>query len=210
MTSSAHDRLREELAAAGLPPGSAVAWSSPAPDSPPPPEGPWVIVPHEGWAVGGVSRGAFRPYAITDALEDAIALAVDLLGPPRYPPVQRGMDVPERGRSTARGIVSRAMERGGQAGPADLEPGDVLDVLGSLTGHHVFAWGTPFAHRSQPPPMATAASYHQFEVRSALTLATEGLVGPWFEQPGGGPMVVLGHPIRWHLDHGELVELIDV
>lgn len=168
-----------------------------------------MIVPHDGWAVGGVSRGAFRPYAIVDSIEQAVELTIDLLGPPRFPPVLRGLDVPDRGRSTAEGNLARTLRRSGKPAAADLEPGDVLDLKGTLSGHHLFAWGTPFPQRSQPPTMATSTPYHQFEVRSQLSLSTEGIAPAWFQQPGGGAMVALGYPVRWHLDHGELVELID-
>lgn len=158
--------------------------------------------------VGGVSRGAFRPYGGVADLDAAIDLVLELLGPPRHPPVQARLELLTRGQATAHGIHARTLARRGQQGPCGLQPGDVVDLIGWPSGHHVFALGTPFPLRSQPPSLA-GAPYLRYEVRAPLSLAQEGLVAPWFEQPGGGPMISLGYPVRWHLDAGELAEIVD-
>lgn len=81
-----------------------------------------------------------------------------------------------------------------------MHPGDQLDCFGLETGHHLYALGTPFHQRSQPPTDA-GAPYVTFEVLGPLPpTATEGVAAPWFEQPGGGAMVVLDRPIRWYVD----------
>lgn len=207
-----HDRLRATLAELlperGHHVDSVVVVAPPERGSPVPPEGPWVVVPQEGYAVGGVSRGSFRPYAWVDTEDEAVELVLTLLGPTADPPAPTLDDLRERGRATSRGIHERTTGRGGAAGPAGLVPGDVLDQVGSPSGHHLFALGTPFPMRSQPPSQV-GGPYHRYEVRAPLSLAQEGVVAPWFEQPGGGAMVVLGYPVRWHLDQGELVELVD-
>ncbi|QFG69687.1 TNT domain-containing protein [Ornithinimicrobium pratense] len=211
MTSD-HDRLRATLAdlltQRGHPHDVVVVTAPPVPGSPVPPEGPWVVVPQEGFAVGGVSRGSFRPYAWVRTEQEVVELVLTLLGPTAYPPVPAGENLLDRGRATSRAIQERTARRGGAAGPAELAPGDLLDQVGAASGHHLFALGTPFPMRSQPPG-EVGGPYHRYEVRAPLSLAQEGVAAPWFEQPGGGAMVVLGYPVRWHLDQGELVELLD-
>lgn len=210
--SADHDRLRatldDLLTERGHPVDRVVVAAPPERGSPLPPEGPWVVVPQEGYAVGGVSRGSFRPYAWVGSAEEVVELALTLLGPSSQPSVPVAGDPLERGRATSRGIHERTAGRGGAAGPAGLVPGDLLDQVGTASGHHLFALGTPYPMRSQPPGEA-GGPYHRYEVRAPLSLAQEGVVAPWFEQPGGGAMVVLGYPVRWHLDRGELVELVD-
>lgn len=202
------EQLREALRAHGHHDGSAVVVGRPEPGSPPPPEGPWVLVPRDGWMVGGLSRGAFRPYGAVADLDAAIDLVLELLGPPRHATVRASAELLARGQATGPAIHARTLARDGRQGPCELQPGDVVDLLGWPSGHHVFALGTPFPLRSQPPSLA-GAPYHRYAVRAPLSLAREGLVSPWFEQPGGGPMVSLGYPVRWHLDAGELTEIVD-
>ena len=80
----------------------------------------------------------------------------------------------------------------------------MLDFYGAETSHHLFAFGTPFQNRSHPPS-DVGAPYFAFEVTEPLPEAvTEGIAVAWFEQPGGGAMVVLDRPIRWYVDHGHL------
>lgn len=112
----------------------------------------------------------------------------------------------ERGRRTGAAIIRRVEARGGAAGPAELVPGDLLDLVGTDSGHHLFALGTPFPQRSQPPTEA-GGPYHRYEVRELPPGTREGVVAPWFEQPGGGAMVVLQRPVRWAVDHGYLTEI---
>lgn len=59
-----------------------------------------------------------------------------------------------------------------------------LATAAAETGHHLYALGTP------------------------MPGAMEGVAAPWFEQPGGGAMVVLERPVRWYVDQGYLVELV--
>jgi hypothetical protein len=86
-------------------------------------------------------------------------------------------------------------------------PGDLLDSVGLETVHHVYALGTGFAQRSQPPTDVNAP-YFAFEVAKDLPeTVNEGVAAPWFGQRGGGPMVVLDRPVRWYVDQGLLVPL---
>ena len=80
--------------------------------------------------------------------------------------------------------------------------------MGHESGSQLFALGTPFAWRSQPPDMV-GAEYHRYRVLAELPEAQEGRAAAWFDQPGGGAMVVAERPVRWYLDHGYLVEITD-
>jgi hypothetical protein len=183
-------------------------YLSPPPtrDTPPPPEGPWVIVPtHGGYAVGGVGRGRFAAYDQTPTIAEAAALVVHLLQTPATSePAADGLD--GAGAETARSIKERTTSRGGAAGPAQLVPGDVLDLTGAETGHHLYALGTPMPERSAPP--SEIGEYHRYRVLRPLPGAQEGVAAPWFEQPGGGAMVVCERPARWYVDQGFLIELV--
>ncbi len=202
------ERLSEALSAAGADPAAAVLVGPPDPSSPPPPEGPWVVVPFDGsFVVGGFSRGAFRDYATVGSFDDAEELALRLVtAPAAHRPA--GADLEQRGAETAVGVRARTAAAGGVAHPADLAPGDVLDLLGPETAHHLYALGTPYPERAQPPS-DVGAPYHRYEVLRPLPDAQEGLAAAWFEQPGGGAMVVLARPVRWYVDQGLLVELVD-
>lgn len=199
--------VRDRLAAADLPPQSVYVSGPPTPNAPAPPEGPWIIVPWQGgYAVGGLGRGKLAIYAVAPGADEAADLVVHLLTTPAPSEPSPPDDVLDAaGAETAERIRSRTASRNGAAGPAQLTEGDVLDVLGPETGHHLYALGTPYPQRSQPP--SEGGEYHRYAVRGALSEAQEGVAAPWFEQPGGGAMVLLPHPIRWHVDQGELVEL---
>ncbi|GAA5163789.1 TNT domain-containing protein [Ornithinimicrobium tianjinense] len=201
--------LSDALRQAGHPASAAVVCPPPDRTAPLPPEGPWVVLPLEGWSVGGVSRGAYRPYRHLTEGHEVIALVLGLLSPTTSPRGVDRTDLAERGRRTARAIAARCLERQGAAGPAALAAGDVIEVVGTPSAHHAYAYGTPFEHRSLPPT-ALGAPRHVYEVRSALSLSTEGLTAAWFEQPGGGPMVALGYPVQWHVEQGELLEVTPV
>lgn len=198
--------LADALAQAGLPDGAVVLAPAPEPDAPQPPEGPWLVVPFGSrFVVGAVGRGKFAPYETLWTLDDAVRLAVGLAAAP-LPPGQVPTDeaLRERARATAAAIVDRTRERGGAAGPTRVGPGDLLDVVGLETGHHLYALGTAFARRSQPPTDLNAP-YFAFEVAKDLPeTVNEGVAAPWFGQPGGGAMVVLDGPLRWYVDHGLL------
>lgn len=207
---SDEERLAAALLEAELPDDSAVLVEPPTPDAPPPPTGPWVVVPWQGsYVVGGYGRGQFVAYGAAPDLDAAIALVVRLVGEPgasRTTPDEDALRT--RGEQTAAAVHERARTRGGQAGTAMLEPGDVLDLVGPETGHHLYALGTPWPERCQPPT-EIGGPYHRYEVLTAVPDATEGVAAPWFEQPGGGAMVVLQHPVRWYVDQGHLVELVE-
>jgi hypothetical protein len=197
--------VRDRLAEAGLPPQSVFVSGPPTPDAPPPPEGPWVIVPWEGgYAVGGLGRGRFAIYAVVAAVE-AADLVVRLLSVPAES-VAAPAGVEAAGAETARGIKERTAARGGAAGAAQLGPSDVLDTTGPETGHHLYALGTPMPERSAPP--TEWGQPRRYRVLQPLPGAQEGVAAPWFEQPGGGAMVVTERPIRWYVDQGHLVELV--
>ncbi len=202
--------LADALRAADLSADAAFLVDPPTPDAPPPPTGPWVVVPWEGsHVVGGYERGQFVAYGAAPDLDTAIGLVVRLVGEPAAArPAPDDEALRTRGRQTATGVQDRSRTRGGQAGTAMLQPGDVLDLIGPETGHHLYALGTPWPQRSQAPTEIGGA-YHRYEVLAALPDASEGVAAPWFEQPGGGAMIVLTHPVRWYVDQGHLVELVD-
>jgi hypothetical protein len=186
----------------------AVVWAD-SPEDPgarQPPHGPWLLVSYGAQVlVGGMGRGKFATYEALWTVEDAIDLAVRLAASP-LPPMQRDATDLERaaGERTTAGILARTAERGGSPGPTALGVGDMLDFYGAETSHHLFAFGTPFQNRSQPPS-DVGAPYFAFEVTEPLPEAvTEGIAVAWFEPPGGGAMVVLDRPIRWYVDHGHL------
>ena len=178
-------------------------------DGPTPPPGPWVLVrppdTHGAWTVGGVSRGQFRPYGQAPDQQAATDLVIQLLAPPAHS-IPATEELTARGQATGQAILARTRARDGAPGPAGTVPGDVLDVVGTDTGHHLFALGTLFPHRSQPPTDA-GGPYTRYQITAPLSNAQEGVVAPWFDQPGGGPMIVLPHPIRWHIDHHQLTPL---
>lgn len=194
------------LEAAGVRPDRVFLSRPPTPDAPAPPEGPWVIVPTPaGYAVGGVGRGRFAAYDQVPTIAEAAALTVRLLTTPApSDPAPGGLDA--AGADTARSIKERTAARGGAAGPAQVAAGDVLDLTGPETGHHLYALGTPMPERSAPP--SEYGEYHRYRVLRPLPGAQEGVAAPWFEQPGGGAMVVAERPARWYADQGYLVELV--
>ncbi|MCW2794495.1 MAG: hypothetical protein JWO76_3593 [Nocardioides sp.] len=194
------------LEGAGLSPDRVYLSPPPTADAPAPPEGRWVIVPAGAeYAVGGVGRGRFATYALATTIEDAGALVVRLLQTPAASiPAPAGVEA--AGAATAQRIKERTAARGATAGPAAVGAGDALDLTGAETGHHLFALGTPMPERSAPP--SEWGDYHRYLVQGPLPGAMEGVAAPWFEQPGGGPMVVLERPARWYVDRGYLVELV--
>jgi hypothetical protein len=202
------DELRLELSDRGLTESVEVVKATSA-DGPIPSEGRWVVVVSEGaFHVGGMTMGRFRHY---ESFEDA-RLAVDVLqrlvqgrGPVELAPDPQ--ELARRGQVTGQGIVERTRQRG-TAGEPGVGPGDVLDRVGHESGSQLFALGTPFAMRSQPPDMV-GVEYHRYRVVDGLPDAREGTAVAWFGQPGGGAMIVAEHPVRWYLDHGHLVELVD-
>lgn len=203
--------LDQALASAGLA-SRAVVWAGPpAPGTPSPPEGPWLLVPYgEQVLVGALGRGKFARYEAMWTAEDAVDLAVTLAASP-LPLRQSDVDPDERasGSRTAAAILDRVAAGGGAPRPAQLVPGDALDCIGLETGHHLYALGTPFPNRSQPPS-DVGAPYLTFEVAKPFPDSVlEGQVAPWFEQPGGGAMVVLDRPIRWYVDQSYLAAPAD-
>jgi hypothetical protein len=157
--------------------------------------------------VGAMGRGKFASYATLWTDADAIDLAVTLATTaPRAVSVEEDSIV-EAGARTSAAILERTAQRGGAAAPNELEIGDALDAFGPDTGHHLYAARTPFPARSQPPS-DRAAELRTYRVEAPLPdTVHEGRAAPWFEQPGGGAMIVLDHPIRWYVDEGLLVEL---
>lgn len=204
------DRLRGHLSQRDL--GGRISLSaSPSryQDEGAPPEGRWTVVVSEGeYHIGGMTMGRFRRY---ESHEDVV-LAADVLqrlvqqrGPTEVAPDADSLV--RQGQLTGAGIVQRTQQRGDADVPA-VGAGDVLDRIGHESGSQLFALGTPFAMRSQPPDMV-GGEYHRYRVIDGLPDAREGTAAAWFGQPGGGGMVVAEHPVRWYLDHGHLVELID-
>ncbi len=207
MTELLSDALHEH----GLAPDAVVLSPPPAPGAPTPPSDVWSIVPFGvQYVVGATGRGTFATYEAVWTMEDAVDLAVRLAGSP-VPPFEGRLDDArlEAGALTAGGILERTEERGGAAGPAGLAPGDLVDAYGAETEHHLFALGTAFDQRSEPPSRV-GSPYFAFVVTAALPdTVREGRAAPWFEMPGGGAMVVLDRPIRWYVDHGFLAPLTE-
>lgn len=205
------EALASALRARGLAPDAVVLAPPPVPGAPPPPADTWSIVPFgEQFVVGATGRGAFRAYETVWTLEDAVALAVGLASTP-VASFDGRLDASqlEAGARTAAGVLSRTEERGGAAGPTGLVPGDVVDAYGAETEHHLFALGVPFDQRSEPPSRV-GSPYFAFVVAGELADGSmEGRAAPWFEQPGGGAMVVLDRPIRWYVDRGLIVPLAE-
>ncbi|MBW3086635.1 hypothetical protein KEM60_02864 [Austwickia sp. TVS 96-490-7B] len=186
---------------------SVVPVAKALPGEPMPPEEVWmVLVSGVGqWSVGAVSRGQFAAYRYTVGLELG-----ELLGELLRPSGQRHLwmsreDLERGGRLTAEGVFGRVGAAGGGPLPCGLVAGDVVDVVGSERGHHVYAAMTPLTQRAQPP-WTVQGEYHVYRVAGELS-GQEGVAAPAFEQPGGGAMVVLERPIRWYIDEGLLVEI---
>ena len=204
------EALRQALADAGLPEDAAVVGQSPDPGSRPPPNGVWAIVPFGSqFVVGAAARNKFVPYESLWSFDDAVRLVVRLLT--ERPavgcmPVDRHA-VKMRGEAVAKAIKERLRAHGGGSAATQVGPRDVLDCVDPDTAHHLYALGTPFSNRSQPPTDLNNPR-HLYEVLKPLPeTCQEGVAAPWFGQPGGGAMVVLDRPIRWYVDHGYLVEI---
>ncbi|WP_017933765.1 TNT domain-containing protein [Nocardioides sp. Iso805N] len=210
MTAGRQEAFGDRLRASGVPLTSAILTDPPTPGTPPPPEGVWAVVPYgDGFVVGAVARGRFATYGTAADLDGAAVIVSRLvLTRPRTLPTAQVDALERRGEVTAEGIRQRTSAREGAAGPAAVAAGEALDTFGAETTHHLYALGTPFAERSQPPTDVDAP-YHRYLVLSPLPEAQEGLAAPWFAQPGSGAMVVLGRPIRWYIDQGHLVEVVD-
>lgn len=204
-------RLAEALSSAGLDQRAVVLAPPPEPESPPPPEGRWLIVPYGSqFVVGAVARAKFAPYGALWSFDDAVSLATRLASTAAASrDVGPTASLRATGEVTARRIRQRTEQRGGSPGPTQVVGGEVFDAVEPETAHHLYAWGTPFSQRSQPPD-AIGGSYHQYEVlRDLPGNVQEGRAAPWFGQPGGGSMLVLDRPIRWYVDQGLLVELVE-
>lgn len=176
--------------------------------APPPPPGRWLIATYgETFVVGAMGRGVFRAYEQVFTLADAVDLACRLLTPSTVASVEVAPDAAlAMGAATAHGIRQRCAARG-QGQPTEVAVGELLDCVGPETEHHVFAYGTSFPERAQPPSDAGLA-WRAYRVARPLPAdCLEGSAAPWFGQPGGGAMVVLGRPIRWYVDHGLLVPI---
>ncbi|KQW47925.1 hypothetical protein ASC77_16080 [Nocardioides sp. Root1257] len=178
-------------------------------DPPPaqiPPEGEWVFVRQDDrFLVGAFGRGKFRTYEVVGSSEAAVAIVDRLKSTPLHRVAARiDPDDQARGVRTAATILDRCRARGDRPAPADLRPGDLLDCLGPETGHHLYALGTPFSRRSQPPSDVGAPRFAFQLARPFPPEVQEGVTAPWFGQPGGGAMVVLDRPIRWYVDQGFL------
>lgn len=193
----------------GLAPDAVLLSPPPVPDTPPPPPDTWSIVPvGEQYVVGATGRGSFATYEAVWTMEDAVDLAVRLASTP-LPPFAGPLDEAqlEAGARTAAGIIERTEARGGAAGPPGLVAGDLLDAYGAETEHHLFALGTPFDQRSEPPSRV-GSPYFAFVVTAPFPdVVREGRAAPWFEMPGRGAMVVLDRPIRRYVDEGLLAPL---
>lgn len=205
MTSEAQRMVETLVERAGLTPGSVILADG-DPAAPAPPEGPWIVVKLGAqFVLGAMGRGRFATYESMWKTSDAVDLAIRLASSPLPARVEEpSAGEVESGRATAAAILERTDARGGQAGPNGLQTGEMLDVLGPETGHHLYALGTPFPARSQPPS-DVGAPYLTVRVAQPLPATVlEGRAAPWFEQPGGGAMVVLDRPIRWYVDQGYL------
>lgn len=76
-------RLGLALQEAALDEDAVILGEAPVPGAPPPPEGPWVLLPYGAqFLVGGVGRGRFAPYESLWTFADAVDLAVRLATTP--------------------------------------------------------------------------------------------------------------------------------
>lgn len=205
MRNRALNNLQKQLTRAG-----STALASPSPDAIPPQSqwNRWIVIPTpEGqYIVGGISEATFHPYATFSSLPDVLNLLGHLEQPWVMPSIYRDpQEVQDAGHRLHQAVHARWMQRPGR-GPAELHPGDYLDVFGYETGHRLIAAGTRWELRSQPPT-DYQLPYHVYEVLQPLPGVQEGVAGPWFEQPGGAAMFITEHPIRWYLDHEYLQEV---
>lgn len=201
--------LRDALAERGFAPDR-VGLVDPSDEQRPlPPPGQWLIARYGStYVVGAIGRGKFRAYEQLFTLADAADLAMTLLRPSRQPTQSVSLGEALRwGAATAADIAQRVTQRGsGQ--PALVNEGSALDCIGVETEHHLFALGTPFPQRSQPPS-DIGLPVNRYAVHASLPPdCREGVAAPWFGQPGGGAMVVLDRPIRWYVDNGFLREIV--
>lgn len=196
------------LRANGVSERAAVLAGPPTADAPPPPEGTWIVLPYgDAFVVGAMARGRFAAYgSATDLPAASVLVSRLVLTRPRHIPAGEVDALDQRGDAAAAGIKQRTDGRGGSPGPAMVAAGEALDTFGEETTHHLYALGTPFEQRSQPPDDVDAP-YHRYLVLTPLPEASEGVAAPWFAQPGGGAMVVLTRPIRWYVDQGHLAEI---
>ncbi|MGN0063725.1 MAG: TNT domain-containing protein [Nocardioides sp.] len=174
-------------------------------------DGPWVVLLDvERCVVGATARGgAFRPYEEVATPEEAVDLAVRLAATPLGGLRAREVTPQEDADGSATGsrIVAGVRARGGGLAPATVRAGDLLDLLGEETSHHLYAAGTRMQFRSQPPT-DVAAPYRVLRVVGPLPETVhDGVAAPWFGQPGGGAVVVLDRPVRWYVDAG-LLEVV--
>ena len=192
--------LREHVSVRGIPESLEVG---------PPREGQWAVVVSEGsFHAGGMTMGRFRHYASATNIDETVELLERLVstsGPSE--PAPEG-DLIAAGGATSQRILQRVDAEGGYARPTGVGPGDLLERVGHESGSQLFALGTPFAWRSQPPDMV-GAEYHRYRVLAELPEAQEGRAAAWFDQPGGGAMIVAERPVRWYLDQGYLLEITD-
>ncbi|MFC6341384.1 TNT domain-containing protein [Nocardioides hankookensis] len=171
-----------------------------------PPEGEWLVVRREErHLVGAFGRRSFRVYEEVATQDEASQLITRLRATPlhRVGAAFSAADL-ARGERTAAELLARSRARNERPAPAELQPGDLLDCVGPETGHHLYALGTPFSQRSQPPSDVGAARFAFQLARPFPPEVQEGIAAPWFGQPGGGAMVVLDRPIRWYVDQGYL------
>jgi hypothetical protein len=101
-----------------------------------------------------------------------------------------------------------------------LEVGEDLDRFGSEYGSYLAPAGDPYAKRALPPQNlntrepAYPCDYHRYTVEQPFPV-WQGVIAPWFEQPGGGQQIKLDPAllppgdgerlnVEWLLDHGYL------
>lgn len=166
-------------------------------------DGRWCIrATREGFVVGASSRGAFSTYDVFRTATPAIEVVARLVAEPLRRIDGTTPEQDEAGRRTGAAIEARRAADG--RGPARLAVGDLLDCVGPESGHHLYALGTLFSARSQPPSDVGAGRYAFRLARPFPDGVSEGIAVPWFGQQGGGAMVVLDRPIRWYVDQGYL------
>ncbi|GAB2758374.1 hypothetical protein GCM10027174_38310 [Salinifilum aidingensis] len=145
--------------------------------------------------------------------EPAVRAAGGGLGPGIALPAELSADDPGGGlepsewdrtyRDSAGGYV---WPEPGQPGSAESLPeGAEVDLLGTPVRRLVFAAGTPFAERAQPPEYR-GRSYRRFRVRLAVPVVREEAQA-WFGQPGGGTRYVLPRSVVELVASGHLVEV---
>jgi filamentous hemagglutinin len=88
---------------------------------------------------------------------------------------------------------------------ATLQPGTVIDRYGSENGKFFSPLGTPFEERALPANRVSD-TVRKYEVLRPLPVQ-EGVIAPWFDQPGGGTQFKMGMTAKQLVKEGYIREV---